>query len=321
MQEYSRALGMFVKVLPAPAKAEPALDDPAAAGPSLLFAVPRMSWYPNNLLGQQLRMDVSLFDDVRDRRPLEERECFYQLLAAVGAAKPRQLERAARQQLAERRDFYERMARNRHQRPEDRAAAQRALERAQADADDVVPLFNDPAAQRGKLFVLSGEALRAVPVRVDDSDIVARFGIDHYYEVEIVTPDSQNNPIVCCLAELPPNMPQGDAIHENVRVIGFFLKSYAYKSRQSQADAAGHDRQQLAPLLVAHTLEVIEPAAQTPRNTMLTVVVAVAILLGAAAIWYAQWGDRRAGRAVPSESPLPARLALDDEELSDRGGA
>ncbi len=75
-----------------------------------------------------------------------------------------------------------------------------------------------------------GEALRAVRVRVDDPDVVRRFGIRQYYEIEVVTPDSQNNPLVVCVAELPEGLPLGDKIHESVRVAGFFLKSWAYNT-------------------------------------------------------------------------------------------
>ena len=93
-----------------------------------------------------------------------------------------------------------------------RADARRALDQATSGNSDIVPLFNEPASQRGSLVTLRGDALRAVEIRVDDPDVVERFGIRRYYEVEIVTDDSQNNPLVCCVAELPEGMPLGDDI-------------------------------------------------------------------------------------------------------------
>ena len=326
MQQYSRSLAMFVKVLP------PSADDPVVetgeginSGPSLLFVAPRMAWYPGNLLGG-LGMDFGLFDDVRDRSPLEERECFYQLLAAVRGAQDGRIERAGREKIAERRDFLERMARNPHQLSKDRAAARRALERAEQNCDDVVPLFNDPAAQRGKLFVLSGEALRAVEIRVDDPDIVERFGIDHYYEIEIITADSQNNPIVFCVAELPPDMPLGESIHQGVRIAGFFLKSWAFDSRKSAAGGSPPGQKkhrQLAPLLIAKTVRVLKTPTAQPPSTILPACLVVLVVMGAALMWYVRRGDWRAlAKAMGNEASLPTRIAFDpSQDASDNSAS
>lgn len=320
IEERIGALAMFVKVLvPSGGDGERAAGEGIAES-SLLFVAPRVAWYPNSLLGE-LHMDFGLFDDVRDRVGLNERECFYEMLAAVRRAAVGRIERAGRAQLAQRRDFYERLARNPHQSSKARAAAARALERAQQGADDVVPLFNEPAAERGKLFVLRGEALRAIEVRVDDPDIVQRFGIDRYYEVEIVTADSQNNPIVCCVLRLPGDMPLGESIHENVRVTGFFLKSWAFDSQRTSdaaAPPAGEKHKQLAPLLIGETVQVLGQPTPEPPSTVMAVALVAAIVLGAAGLWYARRGDRRAlAKAQVGGTSLPQRIALDDDAADD----
>ncbi len=269
-----------------------------AGRPPLVFASLRLAWYPDNLLGR-LRMDVGLFDEVSDRSTLKERECFYQLLAAVGRGADGYLEREGKKQLAEQRDIFERLADNPDLSPQQHADAARGLERAAAGASDIVPLFNQPDEQRGKLFVLTGEALRAIKIRVVDPDVVRRFDIDHYYELEIVTPDSQNNPVVCCVRKLPPHMPQGESIHENVRVSGFFLKSWAFDTHQSAGAESGEQkRRQLAPLLIAATVEVLGPPTVTrpSQSVKLAVGLAVVIVLCAGAMWYIRGADRRAGK-------------------------
>jgi hypothetical protein len=306
---------MFVKVLAPEADDDREDGDARSRAASLLFVAPRVAWHPLDLLGE-LRMDAGLFDDVRDRGGLDERECFYQMLAAVNRARPGRIELAGRSQLAQRRGLHERIARNPHQGAKARAAARRALERAQSDADDVVGLFNEPAEQRGKLFVLRGEALRAVEIRVDDPDIVKRFGIDHYYEVEIVTADSQNNPIVCCVTELPADMPLGESIHENVAVTGFFLKSWAFdaqKSADSSSSPSEPKRQQLAPLVIAKTVQVLGSPQPEPQSPILAIGIVVAILIGAVVLWRVRRGDRRAlGRATGAAASLPPRIEIDD---------
>ncbi|MEX0977251.1 MAG: hypothetical protein WDZ48_00270 [Pirellulales bacterium] len=319
LEERCDALAMFVKVLaPAAAGQDEADirqdDDAGSKQTSFLFVAPRVAWHPNTMLGE-LRMDVGLFDDVRDRGGLDERECFYQLLAAATRAGDGRIERAARAQLTDRQDLLERVARNRHQGEKARAAAERALKRAAKNADDVVPLFNEPASQRGRLLVLSGEALRAIEVRVNDPDIVKRFGIDHYFEVEIVTEDSQNNPIACCLVALPPDMPLGEAIHENVSVSGFFLKTWAFDA-QKTSDLAGpgdSKRQQLAPLLIGKTLRVIKPPAAAPQSPTLAIGIVLAILLGAALMWQLRRAERRAlANTDRGADSLPERIAIDE---------
>jgi hypothetical protein len=329
IDEPASALAMFLKALPpqpsAPDdKAAEAAEDatgepggakadakpPGAAEALLLFAAPRVAWHPDTPLGR-LGMDLGLFDQVRDRTGLDERECFYQLLAAAGRADPAALAREARAQLASRSEAWRREADDRNLDPARRNAARRALERAKDGASDVAPLFNEPAAQRGALVTLRGAALRAIEVRVEDPDIVSRFDIHRYYEVEILTADSQNNPIVCCVLELPEGFPLGDDIHVGVRVTGFFLKSWAYGLGP---DAGDPGRRQLAPLIVAPTLSWIPEPAKGGQSLTLAVLLALSLAVAVAVLWYLRRGDRRALADAQAARLWPERISLDEEE-------
>ena len=186
----------------------------------------RVAWYPQNILGD-LDMDVGLFDELSPRAELgtEDRECFYQLLAAVGRTGARQLSRAVPQ--------------------EGRDAS-------------VVPLFNEPNEQRGRLVELTGTARQAVLRRVEDRDIVARFGIDHYYEMEVFTQDSQGNPLAFCVRDLPKGFPRGDKITEPVRIAGFFFKRWGYRTAAMDGTPGAATRH-YAPLLIGREPIWIEP--------------------------------------------------------------
>jgi hypothetical protein len=313
LDERCSVRGVFIKRLAPP---------PAVAGndPTCLFAARRVAWYPHNVLGD-LGMDFGLFDEVRDRTKLTERECFYQMLAGVRRASEQEIDAQARDNIASfRKDLAEKTSSS-HLDPRQQFAMRRALARAQRGVSDVVPLFNEPAQQRGKLFVLRGEALRAIEVRVEDPDIVDRFGIDHYYEVEIFTEDSQNHPLVCCVAELPPDMPRGDNIHEKVSICGFFLKSWAYGAQPRASDAEAKPgapaRQLSAPLLIAKTLEWTPASVGSAHGANAAIALAAAIVASIVVLWYVARGVRRAPRSAgQARESLPERISLDTLGIS-----
>lgn len=242
---------------------------PASADNPAILLADRLASFPPGPLGA-LGMDAGLFDDLEDRRGLvgEERECFYQLLAAVGRADPGELNAAAEQKVS------------------------------------VAPLFNKPGEQRGRLVELEGRARRAVQVKVSDRDIVARFGIREYWELELVTTDSQRNPLVVCVRELPPGMPTGSDINVPIRVAGFFLKSWAYHGAGEGEAARGARR--LAPLLIGLRPELV--ARSAPAGGHATAI-GGSIALGAVGLMFAWalwrlWGDDR--RKPRRSGKLPA---------------
>jgi hypothetical protein len=277
--------------------------------PVPVFVAPRIAWHPENLLGN-LGMDVGLFDHVENRKGLtgHDREAFYQMLAAVGRAKPGQLLRQADQELKE---------------------ADQTLKRTDEDGNEycsVVPLFNDAENQHGRLVVLSGTARRTVRIVVKDADVTERFGIKHYYEMAVFTDDSDGNPLVFCVRELPKGMPTGDGPRygEHVRVAGFFFKTWGYRVQQAdrspQSGQGPGFRRQLAPLLIGRQptwypqrAPVTSPMAATIAGGLF-----VLVLLG---IWLAVWRYGRSDKQFHEQTIAKAYavhsgVSLNDLELN-----
>ena len=269
--------------------------------PTLVTARP--GWFPNNLLGR-LGMDCSLFDDVALETspqrfvapqapsesgeeplsdPLEkyrltgkDRECFYQLLAAVDRAEPGQLLREAQAELA----------------------------RLGQSTFSVVPLFNDPAHQQGKLFALYGTARRIEKVSVEDADIRKRFGIDHYYTIYLFTDDSQNYPIVFCVRYLPHGVlpGEGPGYAVNLAVAGFFMKTWAFRPQAALSPNTPRNAWQLAPLLIGREAVRLATEASARRvgtvTTILTSVVVVVVVLIGIIVWWFNRQDKKREREI-----------------------
>ena len=253
--------------------------------PQLIFAASRLNWHPSKpsglfvttqdqvLLGQ-LGMDIDRLSDLTQRSKMtaNDRECFYQALSAVQHAEPEQLARLGKQEF------------------------------------DIARMIQHPESVGGELYTLHGVARRAIMIRVEDSDIRERFGIDHYYEVEVFIPmkrqvrfldpnepeDKEGKvftdyPFVICVPELPPGMEQGDDIRVPATFSGFFLKLWAYETAFMSDGRArtAKPRLQQSPLFVGPTLTVGE--LYVPRKSQLSLYIAslfVGLLLF---IWLLMW--------------------------------
>lgn len=287
IDEQCGANGMFLKV-----------GGPEANPNMPFFAARRLAWYPDTLLGK-LGMDYGLFEDVEDRRSLtrRERDAFYRMLMVAGYTNPTQLMRRA---------------------------TQRAIEETGQKDSSVVPLFNEAPQQRGELFVLQGTARRVVKIRVEDPEIVERFGIDHYYEMAIYTDDSQGNPIFFCVRHLPEGMPTGDdpRFGEFVRVAGFFFKTWGYRpiAGGPEVDDEGNRvvRRQLAPLLIGNQ-PVWYPAPKAERNPWIGAIAGGLFVLALVGIWIGVWRYSRSDKKF-HEQTIVKTLQLDQEVRLDELG-
>ncbi|REK40433.1 MAG: hypothetical protein DWQ46_16565 [Planctomycetota bacterium] len=230
---------VFARAVPRRWRAETPLDEPisfrglflvrgAAAEPEtlgpLLFACDRLAWHPDSLLGNA-GMDVGLLDTVQSGRKLgsADRDCFYALLTAAGTIPQTDLNAAADESVAQRRDelteklveletrqreIEERLAA--HERladaeasapadPEvqklrtelanvrrDRIVAETALATTERGFHDLLRSLIRPSSTQGELLRFRGRALRIlrVPLGGGDRDVVLRHGFDHYYEID-----------------------------------------------------------------------------------------------------------------------------------------
>jgi hypothetical protein len=191
---------------------------------------------------------------------VHNRECFYQLLAAVGRAAPGKLLEEAKHQLATEGQAF----------------------------TSVVPLFNEAEKNRGRLVLLRGTAREVLRVDVPDRDIRARFGITYYYQIHLFTEDSQGNPLVVCVREVPSKMPTGSGptYGEMVTVAGFFFNTWAYRRQPDEGANSKEPVWQLAPLIIGR--EVVWHPRETPSPGPWILLIAAGvflILLGT--IW---WG-------------------------------
>ncbi len=302
------ALGAFLKIGPKTGKQSP-----------LIFVAPRLAWYSDDLLGR-LGMDYGLLDDLISQKKLTDRQreildrdAFYAMFAAVNRAAPGQLVEEADAALPH------------------VSAKRRWINREGQEQYSVVPLFNEPASQVGKLVVLSGTARRIEKIHVDDPEIVARYGFDHYYMVSLFTEDCYaptasapedylGNPVTFDILELPEGMPYGSQPHygEAVRIAGFFYKTWQYRV-QKNADVAPtpgeKTRPQLSPLLIGRSL-VWNPPTKAADQTTSNVVIISLLFLAMLIIWVVAWrSSRREKRWVAGATAGPPKFG-DDIDLS-----
>ncbi len=310
-----RAL-LLARRVPAAWELDKPLDEPAAAdalflklgdsqeeNPPLIFAAGRVAWVPDRSHDEQqigpshvalarLGMDAGQWELVRETngRGLveEDREAFYQLLAALGRPGADEL-RAGRDQPL-----------------------------------DIVPLLERAAEHQGELMAVEGLARRVMKVPVSDRDVRSRFGIDHYYEIDLFVslgnkslkfgkgkPDREpavyhhDFPATLIVRELPPGLAEGENLHQLVRADGVFFKIWTYKS----AYAAKFDQAQPAPLFVAARSSVIR--TQTVANWVVSALVLIAFGLAASVViviaWWQRVSDRNSApnKAAAGESLPP----------------
>jgi hypothetical protein len=350
--------GLFVKQLPAGIY-EASHDEPVN-----LFVAKRIAWHPTrpqepavsfgaSVLGT-LGMDVGLLDEVRSHgrfdtpdaaergRFNDQREAFYQILDVVGRIGANQLIRFADGNLeAIRRHWQHEFSIAKDDKL--RALAHQVIQSAEKGRYSVMPLFFDAKRQIGQLIVLDGVARRVVRIDVGSepagsgaSDVARRFGIDHYYEMEVFTDDSQNYPLVFCVRELPNGLGPGEELRVPVRVAGFFFKNWRYTGRAARNSAstdrpAGNEQRRYAPLLIGRAPLLLR--VEETSNATAQMVGGGLFLLALGGIWAAAWwlarSDRKfaeqrrmAGNSLPSGQSLNSlNLAPVDKPMNYPGGA
>jgi hypothetical protein len=299
LDERAAADGLFLKV-----------GDAAAEQPQFVFLAGRVAWLPDRVSPEQqidkpqvalanLGFDVGLFDDVRATKTLppgdNDREAFYQLLHALGRAEAEQLRGTGAEPL------------------------------------DPVPLLKAPEKHNGQILRLRGRVQRVMKVPVEDADIRRRFGIDHYYEIDVRLPlgdtsvrlgkapaaakkpgeakkkDSQSGtdaedekeavyantfPATLLVRRLPPGLPEGENVHEVVRADAVFYKVWTYRSQYTDP------LKQLQPALMFMATEPAVVPFEAQTNTVVSALVSTALLVALGTVLIVWWWFGRSDRAA-----------------------
>ena len=229
-----------------------------ADSPTLVTA--RFAWLPDQsdqgptaderlFAAARIGIDVSRFDEIEHGKKVSsaDRESFYQILSH-----------------AEELDLLQSSGR-------------------EPNSFNIVELLQKPRSQTGSVYQIDGIARRAIRIPVNDPDVRTRFGIDHYYEVDVfvlmnptlILVDEQTGektsyhkfPMTFCVRELPPGFPQGPVITQAVSVHAMYFKLWAYRnellSNPQVEGAEASKRRQQSPLFIAHA-----PTIRVVSNTM-----------------------------------------------------
>lgn len=203
---------------------------PVDAAAPLVVAAPRLAWHPDHpapdrgveadhVLLAELGLDVDRLRDLdgRDSLPLgtPDTECFYQMLAAVKRSEPAQTG-------------------------------------PRAAPFDLAALLQNPGRQHGRLFRVSGRAKRITRIVLTDPEVKDRFGVDHYYQVDVMVPlgdqevrvprDKNDKtgpvfsvafPVICCVLEVPERLQatsDREDLNEDMTFDAFNVRLWSYQS-------------------------------------------------------------------------------------------
>jgi hypothetical protein len=274
VSERVRVSAMFLKV--------GASSDDAT---EFIFAAQRIAWLPDRvdpqmhigeshvLLGD-LDMDVGLFEfpQKRNRLPIDEseRECFYELLAATSDTNLDQMTSVA-------------------------------------EAMDLASLLQAPQRWHGRVVTIRGSVRRITQVLVEEPDIRDRFGIEHYYQLDVLVPlgeqriEVQNQqgkaggpiyqnsfPFTFCCTRLPESWQEfvgKERMNEPMVTPGFFFKLWSYPS----AYVAAYDtsQRQLSPMFIA--IQPESPVAPKSFDRTSGWMIGVGFLGALAFLWMVVW--------------------------------
>jgi hypothetical protein len=254
--------------------------------PRPLLAAARVQWYPDrvnpargvkpdHVLLARLGLDIGLLGDERgmNGQPIrtEDHECFYGLLFAMQRAGPRLV------------DF-------------------------PAPPLRIASLLQEPREHHGEILLVEGRARNVTRILVDDPEVLRRFQLDHYYQIDLFVPleneivrltrpeDPDEDvptfenvyPVTVCVPSLPDGLSQGESLPQDIRVRAAFLRLWAYQSEY--VSSFGKERRQLSPMLIGVQPELV-PAEPLPLR--LGAMLAVLVVLGMLGIGWGMMRSRR----------------------------
>lgn len=150
-------------------------------------------------------------------------------------------------------------------------------------------LFDDSDRLRGKLTSFKLHVRQVIDWEVSDESNFGT-GVDRVYEITGATDQSQSLPYIVVVSELPPGMPRGTKVFEDVVFAGYFLKTMLY------IDGLGTKR--ASPLLIGRIQWRPNPARADRQQAARefwwpTIIGGLALLIVVAASWWLNSKRRR----------------------------
>jgi hypothetical protein len=304
---------VYARFLPAAWKLDAEIDEPVsvdglflkvgdatAETPPLLFAAERIAWHPDKphpelhigpdqVALAQAGVDWGLYDVVKAENGQgiggPDREPFYQTLAVFAGEKSAKLP-------------------------------------APAKSVDIPLLLQKAETVLGSRMKVGGIARRITKVTVAADDVRKRFGIDHYYEIDVsvvldkpmkVAKSAQDKdalvfandfPVVLLVPRLPENLKEGESRHDVIEADATFYKLWSYQS----SFAAQKNKRQAAPLLMASEVRVVHK--NDPLTGVGSAVLTTAMVLAGGMFLVIYWWFRLSDRRSSSKPGLTIHDAL-----------
>jgi len=301
-------------------KAEPDAAAAAASSQPLYFAAVQPAWKPASkeegvpeswVKLAEWGMDIGQFDTIsrRNRKGLgaADREGFYQMLAATKNAPAGELEKLASTEF------------------------------------DLPPLLVDPASQHGKMMYVEGSARKIVRIEVTEADIQKRFGITHYFEIDLLiplgdqiiklangdndakAPEYRNHfPATICVLQLPAAWKKyeiqegaqaGELVHEFVRIPAVYFKLWSYHNEY--VSRFSEDQRQPAPLFIGGMPQPV--VVERSFNAVTSVLLLLLAVAAVGVFWFGLWRFRGEDSKFKKDTFNKQFEVAEGESLNDMG--
>jgi hypothetical protein len=169
-------------------------------------------------------------------------------------------------------------------------------------SESLIPLLTEAEKHHGEMVYVRGTARRAIKIRIEEEDLIERFGFDHYYEVDIFVDIGRvvaigdkklsTYPFTVCVPRLPVGFAEGENISQQVVVPAFFMKLWTYRSKFLKEHQG-----QPTPLLIGGEPRLIAVKG-IGRNSQLGLVIGSVVLAAIACLWIGIWATGRGRKPV-----------------------
>jgi len=187
---------------------------------------------------------------------------------------------------------------------------------------DIPLLLQKSETLLGSRMKFQGTAWRIVKVSVEEADVRKRFGIDHYYEIDVTilldkpikvakNPGDKEAvlyandfPVVLLVPRLPANLQEGENLKDAISAEGTFFRLWTYQSSY----AGQKNKRQAAPLLMASEVHLVKKG--NPLTAFSGAIATTAMVLACGTFIVIYWWFRLTDRKSASRPSATIQDAI-----------